>query len=658
MDNTEKLLLESEYKFRRIVESSPMGMYFYRLEAAGRLILTGSNPAADRIVGVSHGNMINRTLEEVFPNLLDTPVPEMYRKVASGELGPQSFEIEYKDDRVSGYYDVHVFSTGESTIVVNFQDITDRKQLEQKILRKAVEWTRTFDSVLDMIAIVDLSCRIVRVNLAMATAIGRRPIDCLGLYFHEVVKGCPITPLSCPTRQTLEGGATTTDFFEPRMKKHLHYTTTPLHDADETLVGSVIVMRDITRRIQAEQLLRNTEEIFRLFMEYSPVYVFFKDERLRTLRLSRNFEQMLGKPLDSLLGKSMTELFPAELAESMMEDDRRILREGKPVQVEEELAGRFYSTVKFPIELEGGTKYIAGFTMDITEKRLAEEAILEKNSELEFEVAERQQAQRELSEKHRQLDELNHHLAQRISSAVAEIRAKDELLILQSRQSAMGEMIGNIAHQWRQPLNNIALIVQVLQRICTCGEVSREEVRGQFETVMKIIMYMSKTVDDFRSYFAPDKAKVRFSLSSSIEKALELVTSAFENFGIGIEFESAKTDTVRGYPNEFAQVMLVILGNARDQLIENAVEMPRISIRTFRENGSIVVTVRDNGGGIPADVLTKIFEPYFTTKEQGKGTGIGLYMSKMIIEKHMDGRLTAMNLEDGAEFRIEFAVDE
>jgi len=656
MDNTEKLMLE---RFRRIVESSPMGMYFYRLEADDSLILTGSNPAADRIVGVSHGNMINRTLEEVFPNLLNTPVPEMYRKVASGELGPQSFEIEYKDDCISGYYDVHVFSTGESTIAVNFQDITERKQLEASILRKAVEWTRTFDSVLDMIAIVDLSHRVIRVNLAMARAIGRTPKESVGLPFHEAVKGCPINPLSCPPRQALDGvGVTTADFFEPRMKKHLHFTTTPLLDADGTVMGSVLVMRDISRRIQAEQLLRNTEEIFRLFMEYCPIYIFFKDENLRAVRLSRNFEKMLGKPLDSLLGKNMTELFPAELAESMMEDDRRILREGKPVHIEEELAGRFYSTVKFPIVLEGGTKYIAGFTMDITEKRLAEEAILEKNSELEFEVAERQQAQRELSEKHRQLDELNHHLAQRISSAVAEIRAKDELLILQSRQSAMGEMIGNIAHQWRQPLNNIALIVQVLQRICTCGEVSREEVRGQFETVMKIIMYMSKTVDDFRSYFAPDKAKVRFSLSSSIEKALELVTSAFKNFGISIEFESAKADTVRGYPNEFAQVMLVILGNARDQLIENAVATPRISIRTFRENGSIVVTVRDNGGGIPADVLTKIFEPYFTTKEQGKGTGIGLYMSKMIIEKHMDGRLTAMNLEDGAEFRIEFAVDE
>jgi len=531
MENTEKLLRESEDKFRRIVESSPLAMYFYRLEPDGRLILTGANPAADRILGISHDLLHNMTIEEIFPKLKETSIPEMYRKVAVGELGPQSFEIEYRDEQVNGYFDVHVFSTGKSTIAVNFQDITRRRQIEQS--------------------------------------------------------------------------------------------------------------------------LRDTEEIFRLFMEFSPIYVFFKDENLRAIRLSRNFEQLLGKPLAQLLGKSMSELFPPELAERMMADDRKVLEQGTPRLIEEEFNGRFYSSIKFPIALEGGAKYLAGFTMDITDNKLAEKALLEKNIELEAEVAERQQAECELSTKHSQLDELSHHLAQRISSAVAEIRAKDELLILQSRQSAMGEMIGNIAHQWRQPLNNIGLLVQLLQRICNSDEKNLEDVNKQIDTIMNIIMYMSKTVDDFRNYFAPDKAKVSFSLSQMIMQSLELVTAAFENIGIKIEVESCAMDTVRGYPNEFAQVMLVILGNARDQLLEHEAVTPRIVIRTFLQDDSIVVAVWDNGGGMPEEVLTKIFDPYFTTKEQGKGTGIGLYMSKMIIEKHMGGVLTATNLDGGAEFRIE-----
>lgn len=535
MIHTEKLLRESEDKFRRIVESSPLAMYFYRLEPDGRLVLTGANPAADRIIGISHEQMLFMTIEEIFPKLVGTPIPEMYRKVAAGELEPQSFEIEYRDESINGYFDVHVFSTGEATIAVNFQDITRRRQMEQS--------------------------------------------------------------------------------------------------------------------------LRDTEEIFRLFMEFSPIYVFFKDENLRTVRLSRNFEQLLGKPLDQLLGKSMSDLFPAEIAGKMMADDRMVLEKGDPLLIEEEFNGRTYSSIKFPISLGGGTRYLAGFTMDITDSKLAEKKLIEKNIELEAEVAERQQAQRELSVKHRQLDELSHHLAQRISSAVAEIRAKDELLILQSRQSAMGEMIGNIAHQWRQPLNNIGLLVQLLQRICNSDELNRVDMNKQIETIMNTIMYMSRTVDDFRNYFAPDKAKVLFSLSQVITQSLELMSSAFDNIGIRVEVESCPTDTVRGYPNEFAQVMLVILGNARDQLLEHGGSEPRIAIRTFPIDSMIVVSIRDNGGGIREDVLTKIFDPYFTTKEQGKGTGIGLYMSKMIIEKHMGGVLTARNLEEGAEFRIELPLE-
>jgi len=535
MDHTEKLLRESEGKFRSIVESSPLAMYFYRLEPDGRLILTGTNPAADRVIGISHELLLNMTIEEIFPRLKETPIPEMYRKVAAGDLGPQSFEIEYRDEKVNGYFDVHVFSTGEATIAVNFQDITKRRQTEQS--------------------------------------------------------------------------------------------------------------------------LRDTEEIFRLFMEFSPVYVFFKDENLRAIQLSRNFEQMLGKPLDQLLGKPMNELFPAEIAGKMMVDDRMVLEKRTPLLIEEELSGRTYSTIKFPIALEGGTRYLAGFMMDITDSKLAEQALLEKNIELETEVAERQQAQRELSVKHRQLDELSHHLAQRVSSAVAEIRAKDELLILQSRQSAMGEMIGNIAHQWRQPLNNIGLIVQLLQRICNSDELNRDDINKQFDTIMNTIMYMSKTVDDFRNYFAPDKAKVLFSLSQMIMRSLQLISAALDDIGIKVEVESCAKDMVRGYPNEFAQVMLVILGNARDQLLEYRVSDPRIVIRTFPLEERIVVAVRDNGGGIGEDVLTKIFDPYFTTKEQGKGTGIGLYMSKMIIEKHMGGVLTARNMDGGAEFRIELPLE-
>ncbi|MCJ7727601.1 MAG: PAS domain S-box protein [Actinobacteria bacterium] len=151
----------------------------------------------------------------------------------------------------------------------------------------------------------------------------------------------------------------------------------PLKDEADTVVGYEGIARDITERKKAEEALRESEEIFRSFMEYSPIYVFFKDENIRALQLSKNYETMLGKPVEELLGKDMYDLFPPELAKTMVEDDMRILKAGQVVNAEEELNGRFYSTTKFPIFIEGKPRYLAGYTIDITERKKAEEALQE-----------------------------------------------------------------------------------------------------------------------------------------------------------------------------------------------------------------------------------------------------------------------------------------
>ncbi len=170
---------------------------------------------------------------------------------------------------------------------------------------------------------------------------------------------------------------------------------------------------------------------------------------------------------------------------------------------------------------------------------------------------------------------------------------------------------------------------------------------------MDELMFMSHTIDDFRSFFQEDKEMATFLVGETINKALELVSGNLECCNIHVEINSKENVSTIGYQNEYSQALLNIISNARSACIERCVVEPRIVIRITSESGRSVVCISDNCGGIPNEIMPKIFDPYFTTRGPDKGTGIGLYMSKVIIEQRMGGHLTVRNINDGAEFRIE-----
>jgi len=282
-----------------------------------------------------------------------------------------------------------------------------------------------------------------------------------------------------------------------------------------------------------------------------------------------------------------------------------------------------------------------------------ENRVNERTAELEVEIAERQKAQEALEVKQLQLESLNRSLELRVSEALSELRQRDQLLIQQGRLAAMGEMINNIAHQWRQPLNNIGLIVQNLRICYEAGDLSTDEMNCEVTKTMGLIMHMSNTIDDFRNFFRLDKDKQELRISSVVKRSLDFLSASLKDHNINVNLDVAEDVTSIGYQNEYGQVLLNILANAKDALLERKIPEPCIAIHVGKEGDRSVVTIRDNGGGIAENVLPKIFDPYFTTKEPNKGTGIGLYMSKVIIEQNMGGSLTAKNVADGVEFRIE-----
>jgi PAS domain S-box-containing protein len=262
----------------------------------------------------------------------------------------------------------------------------------------------------------------------------------------------------------------------------------------------------------------------------------------------------------------------------------------------------------------------------------------------------RKRIEQELQLRQTQLEELNRSLEARVGEAVTQLRQKDQMLINQSRQAAMGEMIGNIAHQWRQPLNALSMVLANVRDASHYGELDKDSLEPSLAKGELLIQKMSSTINDFRNFFRPDKAMVSFSALEQVRTALALVDVNFEAEGIAIAIDAPEDVLLFGHPNEYSQVLLNLLTNAKRSILDAKASGGQISIRLTQALGQGRLTLQDNGGGIPEDLLDRIFEPYFSTHESG--TGIGLYMSKQIIERNMGGRITARNLPQGAEFAI------
>ena len=271
---------------------------------------------------------------------------------------------------------------------------------------------------------------------------------------------------------------------------------------------------------------------------------------------------------------------------------------------------------------------------------------------LEHEVAGHQIAREDLAVKQHQLESLNRMLEERINNAVSDLRLKDKVMLVQGRQAAMGEMINNIAHQWRQPLNNLGLLIQGMQSEYECNTLNEEGLNTAVTRAMNTIMFMSQTINDFSNFFSPDRVKTEFSVLEGLNKVTAMLEVTLSSKGITLRVENEENVMVSGYSNEYKQVLLNLISNAKDILLERNIAQPLIKVSIAREGQHAVVRVRDNAGGIADANIDQVFDPYFTTKEQGKGSGVGLYMSKMIITEHFGGTLTVTNRDGGAEFVV------
>jgi two-component system cell cycle sensor histidine kinase/response regulator CckA len=372
---------------------------------------------------------------------------------------------------------------------------------------------------------------------------------------------------------------------------------------------------NILKRRKAEKALLENQIIFQSFLEYSPVYIFFKDHEIRSLMLSRNFEKMLGMPLENILGKTMDEVFPSDVAKSMIKDDKRILNEGKCITVVEELYGKIYETTKFPVFTDGKPNMLAGFTLDITERKQAEDD-----------------------------------------------KAKLEEQLRQSyKLEAIGTLAGGIAHDF----NNILTVIIGYAEITKYNVAPDSIISENLDKVLQAGHRAKDLVQQILTFSRQSKMElIPVKLQPIIKEALKMLRTSIPR-SIEIRENIAQDcGTVIANPTQLYQILMNLCTNAFHAMEENggvltvelkiADNIPLVFAKT-RDNSQEVfveLSISDTGQGIRPEIIDKIFDPFFTTKEKGKGTGMGLAITYGVIKEY-GGEITVdSQLGRGTVFHI------
>lgn len=426
--------------------------------------------------------------------------------------------------------------------------------------------------------------------------------------------------------------------------------TAMLRDSNNRLIA------EIMQRQKSEQTLRESEQMLTSVTQSANDAIISANADGLVISWNTAAESIFGYAKGEVIAEKVTMLMPERYRNQHTIGLERYIKDGKASLIGKvvEMYGLRKDNTEFPLEIS-----LSSWTVDDV---IFFTAIIR-------DITTRKQLEKDVSDKTRQLEAMADDLKIRVDEGIEKYKSQEQLMIQQSKMAAMGEMIGAIAHQWRQPLNAVGVLIQDIQDAQAFGELDKKYMDETVEKAMEQIQFMSRTIDDFRTFFKPSKEKSQFNLKLSFDEIWSIISAQLNNHHIKYKVVCGDTSggdipceglTVIGYPNEFKHVIINIINNAKDAIIERVEhgELPnnggRIIIEVAKsENGTTTIKITDNGGGIPPKIKEKIFEPYFSTKGDSKGTGIGLYMSKVIIENNMDGSLHYEDVEGGAMFVIE-----
>jgi len=395
--------------------------------------------------------------------------------------------------------------------------------------------------------------------------------------------------------------------------------------------------------IKAKQLFIET------LMDNTPIPIFYKDINGVYLGINKEFTNMFGFTKDQIVGKTVYDITSKDVAKQYYEKDIEVFNDPSVKQEYDTIIKNKYTGQKFDVYFHkkayqdeyGETIGLIGAVIDVTKRKKNE---------------------KELTEYSAKLFELNHTLENKVYERTKELKAKTEQMIHQAKLAQMGELISMIAHQWRQPLGSIGSAVVNIQNKLFLDkfDLSKDDDQVKFKEFLQTKLtnisrytdFLTKTIDDFRNFYKEDKNKDNLLLSSCVEQSLSVISSSLSGNNIEVVKDFCESSSVDIFKNELLQVLLNIIKNSEDNFKEKDIENKKISIKTYQDEVYSIIAISDNGGGIKSSILKNIFDPYFSTKDQKNGTGLGLYMSKLIVEDHHNGIIEVENKDDGVEFVI------
>jgi signal transduction histidine kinase len=589
-----------------------IGSHFYAYAEYRKLFLKN---VSDRIAGFET-DLENYTLGEIkdkqqasIQNVLDTMVATR-PIISSLSISLDGQKTDYSSDRAlkgkpipQGFVDpkgmvYEELMNGKFDLVYSFYYFNGAKKMEGKIFVKLDEWQIIGEMNDKAVALMEKSALIQLIGLSL-----------LALLFFRL----GVTPLY-KTLEIAENGGGDRERFWVNEVDALH----------EAMLGSFEALSKKNHQlIEKEEQFRN---IFENMSSGAIVYTAVDDGADFVFKeVNSAVEKIEKTEKESLLGKRVTVAFPAVAEFGFLEAFQRVWKSGAPVR----FPLSFYHDGRvtgwrdnYIYRLSNGD--LAVIYDDLTEQKQAEEEI----------------------------KELNRSLEGRIEEETAKRLLAEQAMFSKTKMVLMGEVMGMVAHHWRQPLNALGITIQDIPYAFKAGEMDEVYIKDVVESSMRHIQGMSKTIEEFRSFFAPGKPNRDFCIEDAISSVLGILRPSLEEHGITVGVNTEQKHIIDSYESEFKQVILNILSNSKDAIIGRHEKTKLIDISIKDEEGFVIISVEDSGGGIAKEVIDRVFDPYFTTKEQGKGSGIGLYMSRQLIEKHIGGAISVSNGEMGARFEI------